>query len=768
MPFSDIDGSPLNEGFIFIGEENKDPVAFPVPVFWDEAKTIAVEQPIRTRNGYIINGNVFSKLYADISSCSVLVRNRNHYDIFVDQKSNLFSSFNTSKALVQAETDRAMLAEVGLSTAINNEVNRATGVEGGLQAQINSNGVGNRAYKTYADMIADVANIPPKSKVTVTNDSDSTKNGDYQYDGTTFTKSIYDPVLQAKTYTDLRVLRAAWQVVGQVIKQRTLANGTTEEITITDLSFNKGGAGDGGVRARGGTYTIPRNQALYVDLNDTPDAQARITPKLTTSTADFGWIASAEGIGAFNTDKRIFLFINDAFGFGGGLVGKSRWQNKRNLGDVWIAAAGNVNVTYNYDTKTLAWDNSLFFPMFGLQRRFRLNAGSVVLSAIGTAWIDLSLAASNGDLPPEAIKFGPYGTSDSSLSYEALPHQVPIYVYNANVPGKHYPVGGFPKPTEPSPTTSTLSDDDVVVIGSTDATTGLQVINVYMKGTKPKSTKYIHWLIKRVTLPKDPGQEASNMDAYRIDATYEVDKVPDSISFTPSRSGRALAVGEFSCAIRENGKPDYSGGAHGDEYQENYSFLVDGVPKSLGSGSSFVCKRFELIQVSHVLGHMQDNLSENINFNRTLHLTFEKQRMNQKQQIRWVKSIVVRTAYQAMLPIRRLIQVTTGEQITTTAMRSQLYQLENVSVEGFPMVFTFGYLPEAKIWGDTGISAQIIPKKYPSIASCNFYISNPNLYNKFYFSLAGEDSGAAGALRYTTTAGEVWDSEFDFIFDTTL
>ena len=59
-----------------------------------------------------------------------------------------------------------------------------------------------RAYKTYALMDADKANIPAKSKVTVTNDAIDSNNGDWQWDGVVFTKSAYDPLTQAKAYTD--------------------------------------------------------------------------------------------------------------------------------------------------------------------------------------------------------------------------------------------------------------------------------------------------------------------------------------------------------------------------------------------------------------------------------------------------------------------------------------------------------------------------------------------------------------------------------------
>lgn len=93
--------------------------------------------------------------------------------------------------------------------ALNAETLRALTAEASINATINAIGVGNKAYLTYAAMDADKANIPAKSKVTVTNDSTSSNNGDWQWDGATFTKSVYDPITQAvnqsKSYTDVQI-----------------------------------------------------------------------------------------------------------------------------------------------------------------------------------------------------------------------------------------------------------------------------------------------------------------------------------------------------------------------------------------------------------------------------------------------------------------------------------------------------------------------------------------------------------------------------------
>ena len=107
---------------------------------------------------------------------------------------------------ISEEEQRAELEESKLNSKIDvvygNLNSKVSEMETNLEAQIASIGVGNKSYKTYALMDADKVNIPANSKVTVTNDATTSNNGDWQWDGATFTKSIFDPISQAKTYTD--------------------------------------------------------------------------------------------------------------------------------------------------------------------------------------------------------------------------------------------------------------------------------------------------------------------------------------------------------------------------------------------------------------------------------------------------------------------------------------------------------------------------------------------------------------------------------------
>lgn len=73
--FTDIYGSALEAGYLYIGVENQEPVANPTSVYWDSALTIPAVQPIRTVNGYPSRAGSPGVLYAN-NSYSILVRDK--------------------------------------------------------------------------------------------------------------------------------------------------------------------------------------------------------------------------------------------------------------------------------------------------------------------------------------------------------------------------------------------------------------------------------------------------------------------------------------------------------------------------------------------------------------------------------------------------------------------------------------------------------------------------------------------------------------------
>jgi len=74
--FNDVDGNPLEDGFIYIGTENLNAETNPISVYWDADLTIPAAQPIRTLGGYPSRAGTPARIFAD-SNYSITVRNKN-------------------------------------------------------------------------------------------------------------------------------------------------------------------------------------------------------------------------------------------------------------------------------------------------------------------------------------------------------------------------------------------------------------------------------------------------------------------------------------------------------------------------------------------------------------------------------------------------------------------------------------------------------------------------------------------------------------------
>jgi hypothetical protein len=81
--FTDIDGQPLEDGYVWIGVSGLEPQANPQTAYWDAALTLTVTQPVRTRGGYPLNGTAIGRLYTG-SPYSIKVQNKNSSTLVLD------------------------------------------------------------------------------------------------------------------------------------------------------------------------------------------------------------------------------------------------------------------------------------------------------------------------------------------------------------------------------------------------------------------------------------------------------------------------------------------------------------------------------------------------------------------------------------------------------------------------------------------------------------------------------------------------------------
>jgi hypothetical protein len=73
--FTDLDGTPLDDGYLYIGAINQDPEQNPIQVYWDSNLTIPATQPIRTSNGYAYRNGTPALLYT-AGEFSITIRNK--------------------------------------------------------------------------------------------------------------------------------------------------------------------------------------------------------------------------------------------------------------------------------------------------------------------------------------------------------------------------------------------------------------------------------------------------------------------------------------------------------------------------------------------------------------------------------------------------------------------------------------------------------------------------------------------------------------------
>lgn len=89
--FTDTDGQPLENGYIWIGTVNLDPQGNPITVYWDAALTQVAGQPIRTSGGYPVRNGSPARIYTG-SDYSIRVQNKNGSTVYSASASTDFMS----------------------------------------------------------------------------------------------------------------------------------------------------------------------------------------------------------------------------------------------------------------------------------------------------------------------------------------------------------------------------------------------------------------------------------------------------------------------------------------------------------------------------------------------------------------------------------------------------------------------------------------------------------------------------------------------------
>lgn len=83
--YTDSLGAPLDDGYIYIGIANFDPVAYPTKVSWDESGLYPVEFPVRTMGGYPLRDGIPARMFinlADNYEYSILILDEDEVEVY--------------------------------------------------------------------------------------------------------------------------------------------------------------------------------------------------------------------------------------------------------------------------------------------------------------------------------------------------------------------------------------------------------------------------------------------------------------------------------------------------------------------------------------------------------------------------------------------------------------------------------------------------------------------------------------------------------------
>ena len=79
--FTDSAGAPLDNGFVYVGTANLNPVSNPIAVYWDAALTIVAAQPLRTINGFLSQSGSPGTLFSAVDY-SITVKDSKGVQVF--------------------------------------------------------------------------------------------------------------------------------------------------------------------------------------------------------------------------------------------------------------------------------------------------------------------------------------------------------------------------------------------------------------------------------------------------------------------------------------------------------------------------------------------------------------------------------------------------------------------------------------------------------------------------------------------------------------
>jgi hypothetical protein len=202
--FTDLNGLPLESGYIRIGAVNDNPAENPVTVYWDEDLTIPIEQPIRTLAGAPNRNGSPGNIYYD-GGFSILISDKNNEQVFYSPNGLKFylgeQYFSNRNALINGDFTAGVLRWINVGNLSIAYSFDALGTEDSALAQNASQfmftyptigvppALAASDYQRVSQEIEDVVRYQG-STVTVSFDAKTSDTDNYSHIATSFTQDF--------------------------------------------------------------------------------------------------------------------------------------------------------------------------------------------------------------------------------------------------------------------------------------------------------------------------------------------------------------------------------------------------------------------------------------------------------------------------------------------------------------------------------------------------------------------------------------------------
>jgi hypothetical protein len=141
--FYDLDGSPLDDGAIYIGVRGMNPQTHPQAVYWDADGAIPADQPITVINGQPWRDGAVSKFFTTLLGYSITVRNKRGELVYstLDTTSGVFDELRNPDGAAQIGYDNTA-SELEAET-VQEALDKLKGVSDSLEEKVDSFTAGN-------------------------------------------------------------------------------------------------------------------------------------------------------------------------------------------------------------------------------------------------------------------------------------------------------------------------------------------------------------------------------------------------------------------------------------------------------------------------------------------------------------------------------------------------------------------------------------------------------------------------------------------------